>query len=139
MRTYSCQRRLNWSECDPAGIIFVAHYVRWMVDGVMELFHTLGADPTWMVDPHTRRGLPVVALSTQFHAAPALNQIVTHEIEVVKVGVKSLKFHHRFLRDDVLLMEADETRVWTKHLLADPSQVTSEPIPDNIRALLCGT
>lgn len=136
MRTYSYQRRLHWGECDPAGIIFVPHYIRWMVDGVMEMFHSMGVDPNRMVDADERRGLPVVALSTQFHAAPALNQIVTHEVQVVRIGTKSLEFRHRFLRDDLLLMEAHETRVWTRHRLADPSRVTSEPVPDDLRALL---
>ena len=46
MRHYTYDRRLNWSECDPGGIIFFPHYARWMVDGLNEMFLGFGVDPS---------------------------------------------------------------------------------------------
>ena len=45
MRHYTYDRRLNWSECDPGGIIFFPHYARWMVDGLNEMFLGFGDRP----------------------------------------------------------------------------------------------
>jgi 4-hydroxybenzoyl-CoA thioesterase len=136
MRTFSYQRRLHWSECDPGGIIFFPHYARWMVDGLNEMFLSLGVDPNGSRGPSSRGGLPVLGLSMKFQSAPALHETVTHEIKVEKVGGKSLAFRHRFLRGEELLMEAEETRVWAEHALDNPRVLRTQPVPDDVRALL---
>jgi 4-hydroxybenzoyl-CoA thioesterase len=136
MRQYSYDRRLNWSECDPGGIIFFPHYARWMVDGLNEMFLSLGIDPNGPRGENALGGLPVLGLAMKFLSAPALHDTVTHQITVTKVGGKSLAFQHRFLRGDELLMEAEETRVWAEHPLDNPRALRTRQVPDNVRALL---
>jgi 4-hydroxybenzoyl-CoA thioesterase len=136
MRHYSYDRRLNWSECDPGGIIFFPHYARWMVDGLNEMFLSLGIDPNGPRGENALGGLPVLGLAMKFLSAPALHDTVTHQITVTKVGGKSLAFRHRFLRGDELLMEAEETRVWAEHPLDNPRALRTRQVPDNVRALL---
>ena len=136
MRHYTYDRRLNWSECDPGGIIFFPHYARWMVDGLNEMFLGFGVDPTGPRGENALGGLPVLGLSMKFVSAPALHDTVTHQITVMKVGGKSMAFQHRFLRGDELLMEAEETRVWAEHPLDNPRALRTRPVPDDVRALL---
>ena len=45
MSSYSYSRRLNWSECDPGGIVFFPNYARWAVDGLNEMFQSDGYTP----------------------------------------------------------------------------------------------
>lgn len=136
MRTYSYHRRLHWSECDPGGIIFFPHYARWMVDGLNEMFLILGIDPHAVDDTGERGGLPVVQIAMQFHKAPVLHQTVMHEIQVEKVGGKSLMFRHRFLLGEELLMEAADTRIWATHPSDSPESMRAVRVPDQVRALL---
>ena len=136
MRHYTYDRRLNWSECDPGGIIFFPHYARWMVDGLNEMFLGFGVDPTGPRGENALGGLPVLALSMRFASAPGLHDTVTHEITVIKVGGKSMTFRHRFLCGDQLLMEAEETRVWAEHPLDNPRALLTRQVPDHVRALL---
>ena len=136
MRHYTYDRRLNWSECDPGGIIFFPHYARWMVDGLNEMFLGFGVDPTGPRGENALGGLPVLALSMKFVSAPVLHDTVTHEITVTKVGGKSMTFRHRFLHGDELLMEAEETRVWAEHPLDNPRALRTRQVPDHVRALL---
>ena len=136
MRHYTYDRRLNWSECDPGGIIFFPHYARWMVDGLNEMFLGFGVDPTGPRGENALGGLPVLALSMKFVSAPALHDTVTHQITVMKVGGKSMAFQHRFLCGDELLMEAEETRVWAEHPLDNPRALRTRQVPDDVRALL---
>jgi 4-hydroxybenzoyl-CoA thioesterase len=136
MRHYTYDRRLNWSECDPGGIIFFPHYARWMVDGLIEMFLSMGIDPTGPRGENALGGLPVLGLSMKFVSAPALHETVTHRITVIKVGGKSMAFQHRFLRGDELLMEAEETRVWAEHPLDNPRALRTRQVPDDVRALL---
>lgn len=136
MHQYTYARRLNWSECDPGGIIFFPHYARWIVDGVNEMFLNLGIDPNGPRGENALGGLPVLGLSMRFVSAPALHDTVTHQINVTKVGGKSIAFQHRFLRGGELLMEAEETRVWAEHPLDKPRALRTRPVPDHVRALL---
>lgn len=136
MRHYTYDRRLNWSECDPGGIIFFPHYARWMVDGLNEMFLSMGIEPTGPRGENALGGLPVLGLSMKFVSAPALHETVTHRITVIKVGGKSMAFQHRFLRGDELLMEAEETRVWAEHPLDNPRALRTRQVPDDVRALL---
>ncbi|AJG22278.1 acyl-CoA thioesterase [Cupriavidus basilensis] len=138
MRTYRYKRRLHWSECDPGGIVFFPHYSRWMVDGLNEMLFSLGIDPTAILDEKTRGGLPVVQLSMQFFDAPTLHSYLWHEIAVEKIGGKSLGFVHRFLREDTLLMEAHETRVWAVHAVGTTTSMHARVVPESVRALLMG-
>ncbi|WP_321812265.1 MULTISPECIES: acyl-CoA thioesterase [unclassified Burkholderia] len=138
MRSYRYQRRLHWSECDPAGIIFFPHYARWMVDGLNEMLLSLGIDPNAAHSETARGGLPVVQLSMQFHDAPVLNAHLWHEITVEKIGGKSLSFVHRFLRGETLLMEARETRVWATHVIGNSASMRAESVPNVVRILLEG-
>ena len=136
MHKFTYERRLHWSECDAGGIIFFPHYARWMVDGLNEMFLGLGVDPNGPRESGARGGLPVLGLTMKFHSAPALHEMLTHQILVTKVGGKSIGIQHRFLRDGELLMEAEETRVWAEHPLDTPRALRTVPVPDNVRALL---
>ncbi len=135
MKTFTYERGLQWSECDPAGIIFFPHYARWMVEGLHMLFFDIGIDPNGRIDLEHTAGLPSVGFSLQFHQPARLHEILTHEITVTKIGRSSLTVKHRFLRNAECLAEADDTRVWVSHSLVDAS-LKSVPFPDEMRHLL---
>ena len=136
MRTYKYDRLLQWSECDAGGLIFFPNYARWMVDGLNQMFLSLGIDPNAVIDAETRGGLPVLQVAMQFHQAPKLHETVRHEITVEKIGGKSMAFKHRFFLGDVLCMESTETRIWATHSLTQPPTLTTLPVPEEVRAAL---
>nr|WP_269208008.1 thioesterase family protein [Sphingobium sp. JAI105] len=123
---------LQWSECDPAGIIFFPHYAGWMVEGVNMMFLAFGVDPTATTETG-QRGLPSTGYSMNFHSPAILHDTLIHEIKVSKIGTKSVSFEHRFLRDEVCLADAAETRIWIEKTAAG---MRSQPIPDEVRAEL---
>jgi len=136
MRTYQYERRLHWSECDPAGIVFFPNYTRWMVEGLNEMFLSLGIDPNAQQEDGGRGGLPVVQLAMKFFEAPTLHSIVRHEIRVEKIGGKSLAFTHRFWCGQTLLVEASETRVWAVHAPGGKPAMQAIAVPESVRGLL---
>src|SRR3954462_2693316 len=129
MKTFT-YRRLQWSECDPAGIILFPHYARWMVEGLHMLFFDIGIDPNGRIDTQHTAGLPSVGISLRFHRPARLHEIVTHEITVTKIGRSSLSVGE-------CLAEADDTRVWVSHSLTDAS-LKSVPFSEDMRRLLQG-
>lgn len=136
MRTYRYERTLQWSECDPAGIIFFPNYAIWMVDGLTKMFTSLGIDVHAVIGPETRHGLPSVQLSMQFIKAPQLLDQVTHEIHIEKIGGTSITVRHRIYQGETLCMEATETRVWASYSLTYPPTLAAVTVPDEVREIL---
>jgi 4-hydroxybenzoyl-CoA thioesterase len=141
MHSFRYERRVHWSDCDPAGIVFFAQYGRWMSDGLLEMLLALGIDPAAPADSGKGRGapsgsMPSVGFSLRFLAPARLHERVIHEVQVKKLGGASLEFGHRiFSREGVLLVEGEEKRVWVQMNPTDGS-MKSTPIPDTVRALL---
>ena len=136
MLTHRCSRLLQWSECDPAGIIFSPHYLRWMVEGVTEMFLSFGVDPHLLLEGNLRRGLPVLEQHLRYRKPAMLHDRIEHVIEVAKVGTKSLTFEHRMYRGETCLIEATDVRVWGVHPIANPEALRAVPIPVEILAHL---
>lgn len=138
MYTYTYKRRLHWSECDPAGIIFFPIYARWMTEGLDEMFLQNGIDPNGISDGRMT-GLPGASVSMKFLSAPRLHEEVTHQITVQRLGGSSMCFRHEFRSDDGrLLAEAEDTRIWAIHAVGEPETLKSAPIPDEMRSWLSG-
>lgn len=135
MHRYRYERLVQWSDCDPAGIIFYAQYAAWMSDGLMQMMLRLGVDPTTRVDQNRSRGIPSVSMSLRFLVPAKLHERVIHEVSVVRIGTASLEFAHRVLRGETVLAEAEERRVWVEVDHAT-STLCSIPVPPHIRELL---
>lgn len=143
MHSFSYERRAQWSDCDPSGIVFFAQYARWISDGLIEMFLALGVDPA-AADPvgedgETAGSMPSIGFSLRFLAPVKLHEIITHEVRVTKLGRSSLEFGHRILNGEgQCLVEGEEKRVWIDR---DPATGTmkSRPIPDHVRTLLSGS
>lgn len=133
MRTLRYERLLQWSECDPAGIIFFPHYARWMVEGLNLLLLGLDIDPNGKTAEGFDKGLPSTGFTMSFHAPAMLHELLVHEVEITKIGTKSIGIRHRFLRGDTVLAAAEETRIWT---VDDGTGMRSVPISDAVKDLL---
>lgn len=136
MLTYRYSRLLHWSECDPGGIIFCPHYARWMIEGVTNMFLSVGIDPHRLLEGGLRAGLPVLEQRLRLLQPARLHDEVEHVVQVAKLGTKSLTFEHTMLRGDTRLMEGTDVRVWGVHPIAAPEQLEARPIPDEVRAIL---
>ena len=56
------------------------------------------------------------------------------ETTFVGVGRASFKLQHRLTKDDVLAVEAFETRVWVVRDPARPGRLKAQPIPPDVAA-----
>jgi 4-hydroxybenzoyl-CoA thioesterase len=130
MLTSTLRIRVEWSNCDPAGIIFNPHYYIWMDAGShallkaagMDLAHAVGSagsgpsDATKTDDKF--KGYPLVTSTAQFHSPALLGDVLTLESTVAKIGNTSFETRHQFFRTEpdnttgLLLCSGSEVRVW---------------------------
>ncbi|WP_076866016.1 acyl-CoA thioesterase [Bradyrhizobium mercantei] len=133
MSAYSYYRRLNWSECDPGGIVFFPNYAKWAVDGLNEMLQSDGYIPNRKLPDGGTEGIPCVEFNMRFFDAPLLHAMVSHQISVQRVGKTSFTIRHCFSGDGRSFADALDTRVWAVH---GEHGLRKSPLPPEVLEIL---
>ena len=130
MLTSTMRIRVEWSNCDPAGIIFNPHYYIWMDAGSHALMKAAGIDmATEVKADETFMGYPLVTSTAQFHTPAMLGDVLTLTTTVEKFGNTSFETRHTFHRTN------HRTSHRTTHRTSHQTSDTTENSPTD--TLLC--
>jgi 4-hydroxybenzoyl-CoA thioesterase len=135
-RTTHYQVRIEFGDCDPAGIVFYPNFQRWMDSASLAFFMQCGVAP-WRELVKTRGivGTPLLEIATRFVTAATYAeelQIATH---VQEWRPKVFVQHHRVTRGETLICEGTEMRVFVRRDADNPDRLRAIAVPDDIRAL----
>jgi 4-hydroxybenzoyl-CoA thioesterase len=130
--------RIEWGDCDPAGIIFYARYFDiFDVSTTMLLEGALGMTKIAYLKAYNFLGHPLVETWARFLLPTRFGDEVAVETAVVACGRSSFKVEHRVIKDDgALAVEGFETRVWVVRDAAEPQRMRAQPIPADVVARL---
>lgn len=134
MKTFSCERRIRFSDCDPAGIVFYPQYFV-LFNGAMEDWvDALGIGMANLITKR-RTGMPSVRLEADFHSISRFGDNVLLQLEVERVGSKSLTLQWRCVAKDT-----GELRMALKQVIVTTSLETHQAIeiPADLRAAIEG-
>jgi 4-hydroxybenzoyl-CoA thioesterase len=128
---YAC--RVEWGDCDPAGIIFYPTYFRWMDAASWAFFEDAGYDAKRMRAEHL--AMPLLSAQCDF-VAPAMQgdrcEVRSH---IRRFGGKSFVVAHEIVRaDEAVLARGAETRVWGRFSAGPGTPMKGEPIPEALKA-----
>jgi len=128
-------RRIRFSECDPAGIVFYPQYFVMFNDLMEAWVDELVPDGFRGLIIERRVGMPTVRLEADFRAISRMGDLVTLELEVERLGNKSLNLAWRCLGEDgELRMGAQQTIVFTSldthRAIAVPDDFRQALMPD---------
>ncbi len=131
----NCSRtfRIEWGDCDPAGIVFYPRYFV-MFDHSTTTLISAGSGLTkyQLFQKYNFAGYPMVDTRARFMTPSRFGDDVMIESAFTKVGRSSFEIVHRLLKDGELAVEGFETRVWTARDPNDQSRIKSEPIPADL-------
>ena len=135
MTTFSNRRtvRIEWGDCDPAGIIFYPRYFEIFDASTAALFErALGMTKFEMFGSLPFAGFPLVRTHAKFMKPTRFGDDVTVD-STIKFGRSSFEVVHRLSLKGDLCVEATETRVW---IVRDPTTggIKSHPVPDDVLA-----
>ena len=129
--------RIEWGDCDPAGIIFYGRYFQiFDVSTTMIFERALGMKKIEYLKVYNLAGHPVVTTRGRFLRPTRFGDEVSVATAVVACGRSSIKLEHKLSLNGVLCAEGFETRVWAARDPADPGRITSQPIPAEVEAKL---
>jgi 4-hydroxybenzoyl-CoA thioesterase len=131
--------RIEWGDCDPAGIVFYPRYFA-MFDHSTTMLISLasGLNKYDLLKAYNASGYPMVDTRAKFMIPTRFGDDVTIESAFTKIGRSSFDVEHRLLKGDKLCLEGVETRVWVGRDPADPSKIRSAPIPEDLAAKFRG-
>lgn len=129
--------RIEWGDCDPAGIIFYGRYFEiFDVSTTMLLERALGMKKSEYLRAYDFFGHPLAETRGRFLRPTRFGDEVAVETAVVACGLSSFKLEHRLSLEGALSVEGFETRVWVGRDPTDPARMKSQPIPAEVVAKL---
>lgn len=128
-------RRIKWSECDPAGIVYYPRYYEMFDTGTARLFEkALGMSVAQIFKHFDAIGIPLVNSRARYLIPIWFSDDVEIETTVTEFRRSSFEMQHRVFKDGELAVEGFETRVWVGPHPDDPRRMNARPIPQEIIA-----
>jgi 4-hydroxybenzoyl-CoA thioesterase len=127
--TFTTERLIRFSDCDPAGIVFYPQYfvmfngvVEDWVDGPLAIGYR-----ALVIDRHV--GLPTVHVEADFRAVSRMGDRVRLKLKVERLGQRSLTLKL------ACVGEGDEVRMEMRQVLVTTSLLSHEaiPVPEDLR------
>jgi 4-hydroxybenzoyl-CoA thioesterase len=121
--------RIEWGQCDPAGIVFYPQYLIMFDTSTGWLFERSGLSPSAMRKKYGIVGMPVVEVGARFVMPCRFDDDVVIESEVAEWGRSSFTVQHRVFKGNDLALDGFEKRVWAAADPQRPSAIKSQAVP----------
>jgi 4-hydroxybenzoyl-CoA thioesterase len=125
--------RIEWGDCDPAGIVYFPRYFEFFDACTRALFERAGLFKRDMLKTYGIAGIPVVDMKSRFMIPSRFGDDVVVESEISKWGKSSFVVHHRLMKDEGMAIECFETRVWVARPKGDAEKFEARSIPDEVK------
>jgi 4-hydroxybenzoyl-CoA thioesterase len=132
MLTNTRKVRIEWGDCDPAGIVYFPRYFVIFDNCTAGMFEAVGLPKPKLLKHYDIVGFPVVDVHARFMIPSRFGDDVVIETTIAEWGRSSFKVQHRLLKDAELAIEGFETRVWVGHDPERPGAIRSRPIPADL-------
>ena len=129
--------RVQWGDCDPAGIVFYPRYFAMFDHSTVLLIEAaLGVNKHQLYKDYPFGGYPMVGTRARFLLPTRYCDDVVIETSVTEVRRSSFHLQHRLTKDGALAVEGFESRVWIVRDPERPGRFKPQPIPPEIVARL---
>jgi 4-hydroxybenzoyl-CoA thioesterase len=124
--------RIEWGQCDPAGIVFYPQYLIIFDTSTGWLFERTGLTPAAMRKRYGIVGMPVVEVGARFVQPCRFDDTVIVESEVGEWGRSSFIVRHRVLKEGELALDGFEKRVWAGPHPERAGAIKAQAVPSEI-------
>ncbi|MGI8525446.1 MAG: acyl-CoA thioesterase [Pseudolabrys sp.] len=126
--------RIEWGDCDPAGIIFYPRYFGIFDASTTALFErALGMTKYKFLQTYDFVGYPLVDTRAKFLKPIRFGDDVAVESSI-EFGTSSFTVQHRVLLGGELCAQCTEKRVWAARDATEPGRIRSRPVPAAVLA-----
>jgi 4-hydroxybenzoyl-CoA thioesterase len=139
MLTYTRNTRIEWGDCDPAGIVFYPRYFDMFDSCTTALFSmVLGMTKYQLLRRYHFAGYPMVDTRARFLKPTKFGDDVVIETHIAEFRRSSFDIQHRLTLDGALCVECLDTRVWVERDPDYPEKIHAKPVPQEVIAKFAG-
>ena len=132
---YTRHARIEWGDCDPAGIVFYPRYFAMFDSCTTALFSQALGMTKYQFTRHFKfDGYPMVDTRARFLKPTKFGDDVVIETKVAEFRRSSFDVQHRITLHGELCVECFDTRVWAERNPDDPEKIRAKPIPREVIA-----
>jgi 4-hydroxybenzoyl-CoA thioesterase len=125
--------RVQWGDCDPAGIVFYPRYFEWFDAGTILLFEkATGLTKIKMLEKYNGAGLALIEAGAKFVIPSQYGDDIEITTSVKEFGRSSFSMQHRVTKAGTPALEGFEKRVWTARDPNDKNRLRSAAIPAEV-------
>jgi 4-hydroxybenzoyl-CoA thioesterase len=128
--------RIEWGQCDPAGIVFYPQYMMIFDSATGHLFARTGLSAAEMRRAYGIIGMPLVEQGAKFLLPCRFDDEIVVESEVGQWGRASFVVKHRIFNTGHLAVDGFEKRVWAESDAEHPGRIKAKAIPADVIACL---
>ena len=136
--TYTRNTRIEWGDCDPAGIVFYPRYLALFDSCTTALFSQVLGLSKYEFSLKYNFAYPMVDTRARFLKPTKYGDDVVIETWIAEFRRSSFDVHHRLTKDGELAVECFDVRVCVEPHPTDPAKIKSKPIPPEILAKFGG-
>jgi 4-hydroxybenzoyl-CoA thioesterase len=136
VRTAVYRLRVEFGDCDPAGIVWFPNFFRWIDAASRHYFVDCGMPPWHELERSTGIiGTPLVDTQARFVKSASYGDVLYIETAIIEWRRKSFVQRHRVMRAGELLMECTEVRVFaTRRSAEEGGGIRAVVPPEEFRA-----
>jgi 4-hydroxybenzoyl-CoA thioesterase len=109
---YRRELRIEWGDCDPAGIVFYPRYLAFFDASTAYLMESAGLSRKRLGENYGIAGMPLIDVQAKFFLPSRCGDQVIIESHVADCSRSRITVEHRILRGDQLAVHGRESRVW---------------------------
>jgi len=134
MKSTTYRLRVEFGDCDPAGIVWFPNFFRWIDAASRHFFVECGVPPWHELERRIGvMGTPLVDTQARFVKSASYGDVLDIETSIPEWRDKSFVQRHRVLRDGELIMECTEVRVFA--MRREGGGIRAVPAPDEVKGL----
>ncbi len=137
MASFTSRRQviIEWSQCDPAGIVFNSRFFELFDSSTWLLFQAaLGVKPHELARTFDIMGIPLVDVRASFLKPIKFGDVVDIVSRITEFRRSSFDVEHHFTVNGILAVEGGETRVWAARNKDNPEKIGATAIPEHVIA-----
>lgn len=129
--------RIEWADCDAAGIVFYPNYFAIFDSSTHYLFERAGWKKRDLIAEFDIVGYPMVDTRAKFMVPSTFGDDIVVETRITAFRSSSFDVEHKVYKPgpdgtEILALEGFETRVWVGRHPDDPTRIKSRPIPEEV-------
>ena len=133
MLTNRRKMRIDWGDCDPAGIVYFPRFFEFFDASTTALFEKAGFVKHEMLKKYGILGIPMVDTRARFLAPITFGDTVEIESRIADWGNSRFTVEHELNKDGTLAAQGFEKRVWAVKVPGDGNRLKGQTIPAEVK------